>query len=410
MSSRNNDVAEVLVTKGNQAVLGAGNKVANLAPGQIGVFNFETNTSINAAAAPATRNFYLAVGVDTDGDTVTDDVVKSAGSHVQKNNIKFYSYRSYTPGQPMVVLLSDYTADCETEYGIKLEFRNQEIYRTQGYNQFTKAYTMVTGCCDGCAPTCPSGDANEITRQLKLQINNDPLGLISAIAVARQEILQLTVPAISGDLAAGDEVSDADLEVIMAYNATLTDPADFLYTDLQITTVTQKVNSFCSVNLKYFYPRETVVIASKIEGFKCNGTLEVTQQAAFEEGAGYDIKQKEYYTIGFKQGPYRLSTLNGVADERFFLTDSTAKYDQIHLTYDQLSLGGWLEYQNNLASTIAIPTADTTTRNGLLTILDALLTPSGFDALANDALASITSTATVEPTADIDDVTLDGIA
>lgn len=408
--SRNNDVFQVLVTKGNQAVLGPDLTLGALAPGQIGVFDFETNVSINAAGAAGKRNFYLAVGVDTDGDSTTDEIVKSSGSHVQKKNIAFYSYRSYTPGQPMIVTLSNYTADCETEYGIKLEFRNQEIYRSQGYNQFTKAYTMVTGCCDGCAPTCPSGDANEITKQLKFLINSDPAGLITAIAVARQEILQLDVPAISGDLAAGDEVSDADLEVIMAYNATLTDPADFLYTDLQITTVTQKVNSFCSVNLKYFYPRETVIIPTKIEGFKCNGTLTVTQNAAFEEGAGYDIKQKEYMALGWKQGPYRLSTLNGVANERTFITDSAAKYDQIHLTYDQYSIGAWLEYYNNLASTIAIPTADTTTRNGLLTILDALITPQGFDALADDALASVTSTTVVEPTADIDDPALDGIA
>lgn len=406
--ARNNDVFQVLVTSGNQAVLDAGNRLGDLAPGQIGVFDFETNLSVSAATAASKRNYYLAVGIDSDGDTVTDDVMKSAGSHVQKKNIQFYSYRSYAPGRPMIVVLKDYTADCETEYGIKLEFRNQEIYRTQGYNQFTKAYTMVTSCCDGCTPTCPSGDANEITKQLKFIINEDPAGLVTADAIARQDLTILD-HGTSADYTAGDVVSDADVDAIMAFNAAQADPADYVYTDLQITTVTQAVNKYCSVNLKYFYPRETVIIASKIEGFKCTGTLETTQQAAFEEGSGYDIKQLEYEANGWKDSPYRLSTLNGVARDIPYNAIATTKYDQIALTYDQYSIGAWLEYYNNLATIIAIPTADTTTRNGLLAVLDAILTPQGFDALADDALAAQANPATHDPTSALSPAT-DGIA
>ena len=136
--SRNNDVFQVLVTKGDQEVLAANNTVADLAPGQIGVFDYNTNLSIGLLGGIVPRNFYLAVGLDTDGDTVTDDIMKSAGSHIQARNLAFYSFRPHTAGQPLKVVLKNYTADCETEYGIKLELRNQEIYRTQGYNQFTK--------------------------------------------------------------------------------------------------------------------------------------------------------------------------------------------------------------------------------------------------------------------------------
>lgn len=404
--SRNNDVFQVLVTKGNQGLLAAGNKVTSLGVGQIGLFNANTNLSITGNPKP--KDFYLAVGLDLNGDTVLDDVAKSAGSHVQSKNIVHYSYRPHTPGRPMVVVLKDFTADCETEYGIKLEFRNQEIYRSQGYNQFTKLYTMVTGCCDGCEPTCPSGDANEITRQLKLQINNDPSGLVTAVAIARQDLTILD-HGVSADLSTGDVVSDADLTAIMAFNATQASPADFVYTDLQITTVTQAVNNFCSVNLKYFYPRETVIIATKVEGFKCNGTVETVQAAVFEEGAGYDIKQKEYHAKGFKEGPYRLSTLNGVAEDRVFNTDSAAKYDQFVLTYDELSEGGWDEFLSNQATIIAVPAADTVTRNALATALDFIATPLGFDALADDAAAAVTNVATIETTTS-KTVATDGLA
>lgn len=405
--SRNNDVFQVLVTKGNQATLAADNSVTDLAPGQIGVFDFNTNQSINGSAP--VKNFYLAVGLDLDGDTVTDDIAKSAGSHAQSKNIAYYSYRPHTPGQPLKTVLKGYTAECETEYGIKLELRNQEIYRTQGYNQFTKTFSIVTSCCAGCEPTCPSGDANEITKQLKANINNDPSGLITAEAIARQDLTILT-HGTSADYAIGDVVSDADVEALFVYNAAQADVADYVYTDLEITTVTQKINNFCDVNLQYFYPRETIAIMTKIGGFKCNGEVEVSQEAVFEEGAGYDVKQLEYEAKGWKESPYRLSTLNGVADYKQYNADQTVKYDVFALTYDQFSIGAWLEYYNNQATIIAVPATDTVTRNALATILDGLLIGQGFDALADDAAAANVGPNVIERTTDIDDVDADGIA
>lgn len=401
--ARNNDVFQVLVTKGNQAVLGAGSKVTNLQPGQIGVFNFDTNLSIDGTEP--TRNFYLAVGIDKDGDGVTDDVAKSRGSHIQGKNIAFYSFRPHTPGKPMKVVLKDYVADCETEYGIKLELRNQEIYRSQGYNQFTKTYSIKTSCCGGCEPTCPSGDANEITKLLFINISNDPTGLVKANILPRGSVAAAGVtPDANGHLTL------AQVDTIMTYNATQTDPDDYVFTNLEIETVTQKINNFCQVNLKHFYPRETVAIVTKVEGFKCNGTVEVTQQVAFEEGSGYDIKQLEYEALGWDVSPYRLSTLNGVADERSYNTVTTEKYDQIALTYDQFSIGAWLEYLNNEATLIAIPATNTITRNSLIAVLDKIVQPNGFDALADDAAIASTNPTVSEPTSAIDNVNLDGIS
>ena len=401
--ARNNDVFQVLVTKGNQAVLGAGSKVTNLQPGQIGVFNFDTNLSIDGSVP--TKNFYLAVGLDRDGDGVTDDVAKSRGSHIQGKNIAFYSFRPHTPGKPMKVVLKDYVADCETEYGIKLELRNQEIYRSQGYNQFTKTYSIKTSCCDGCEQTCPSGDANEITKLLFINISNDPTGLVKANILPRGSVAAAGVtPDANGYLTL------AQVDTIMAYNATQTDPANYVLTNLEIETVTQKINNFCQVNLKYFYPRETVAIVTKIEGFKCNGAVKVTQQAAFEEGSGYDIKQLEYEALGWDVSPYRLSTLNGVADERSYNTVTTEKYDQIALTYDQFSIGAWLEYLNNEATLIAVPESNSVTRDSLIAVLDQIVQPNGFDALADDAAIASTNPTVSEPTSAIDNVNSDGIA
>ena len=402
--SRNNDVFHLLVTKGNQAVLAKDKKVTELLPGQIGIFNYDTNLSFDATVATAPRNFYLAVGIDA-GNGTTGDIMKSAGSHVQGKNIAFYSFRPYTPGRPMKVLLKDYVANCETEYGIKLELRNQEIYRTQGYNQFTKTYTMKTSCCDGCEPTCPSGDANEITKQLFINISNDPSGLVKANIKPRAGAVLPSGVTVD----ANGNLTLAQVDTIMAANAAQTNPANFVYTDLEIETVPQTIQDFSAVSLNYMYPRQTVAILTKVGDFKCSGTVATTQTAVFEEGAGIDVKQLEYQAKGWTESPYRVSTVNGVADNRIYITDASGKYDVFALTYDQFSLGGWLEYFHNQASIIAIPTADTVTRNGLAAILDKVAVAQSFEPLADDAAAAIVDPAVIERTTD-KSVPTDGIS
>ena len=404
--SRNNDVFHLLVTKGNQAVLAKDKKVTELAPGQIGVFNYDTNLSI-AAADPAPKNFYMAVGVDA-GDGTTGDIMKSAGSHVQGKNIAFYSFRPYTPGRPMKVVLKDFTANCDTQYGVKIELRNQDIYMTQGYVQFTKTYTMKTSCCKDCVPTCPSGDANEITKQLLINVANDPTRLVKARALARQPLVVAT-HGVSKAYAKGDVVTDADLTAIMVFNKTKTAIADMVFTDIEFETVGSKANDFNSVNLDYKGTRQTVAIITKVDGFECTGVVETTQTAVFEEGAGYDLKQMEYFTKGWTESPYRVSTVNSLADNRTFNTDAAQKYDVFALTYDQFSLGGWLEYFHNQATVLAIPTADATTRAGIVAILDKVAVAQAFEPLADDSAAAVASPTTVERTTDKTPAT-DGIS
>ena len=404
--SRNNDVFHLLVTKGNQAVLAKDKKVTELAPGQIGVFNYDTNLSI-AAADPAPKNFYMAVGVDA-GDGTTGDIMKSAGSHVQGKNIAFYSFRPYTPGRPMKVVLKGFTANCDTQYGVKIELRNQDIYMTQGYVQFTKTYAMKTSCCNDCVPTCPSGDANEITKQLLINVANDPTGLVKARALARQPLVVAT-HGVSKAYVKGEVVTDADLTAIMVFNKTKTAIADMVFTDIEFETVGSKANDFNSVNLDYKGTRQTVAIITKVDGFECTGVVVTTQTAVFEEGAGYDLKQMEYFTKGWTESPYRVSTVNSLADNRTFNTDAAQKYDVFALTYDQFSLGGWLEYFHNQATVLAIPTADATTRAGIVAILDKIAVAQAFEPLADDSAAAVASPTTVERTTDKTSAT-DGIS
>jgi hypothetical protein len=104
-----------------------------------------------------------------------------------------------------------------------------------------------------------------------------------------------------------------------------------------------------------------------------------------------------------------VSSLLGLAQDRTFNADVREKYDQFALTHDQYSQGAWLEYFANQATLLAIPAEDTTTRDEIVAILDALTSPLGFDALADDVALANTDPEVVEPTTDIDNPDEDGI-
>ena len=369
--SRNNDVFQVLVTKGNQAVLAAGNEVTDLLPGQAGVFSFESNLSIDGSVP--TRNFYVAVGLDEDGDGVTDNIRKSAGSHIQTRNIAFYSYRPFEAGRPMILEFKDFKTSCGEQYGIAIEFRNQQIYRTQGYVQFKVNYVVEGVCCDGCSTGCESGDDNLVAKKLVDAINNDPRGFVKA------EMFNTTTDAVVTDY-------DAFVAANLVVN-TDADPANDVKLGVRITSIPQKINKYMGIDTKYFHMRETFLVPSKLIGFECNGEFSVKQTAKVTQGLGYDIQYLEYLAGGWNgnPGPYRTYRVNGLAKPITYVAETNTQYGILALTYDQFSIGGWLEYLNNEATVIAIPQADSVTRASLLGVIDKLAKLSNFDELADDA-------------------------
>ena len=334
------------------------------------------------------QEVYLAVGVNRSGSAVLEDVVKSAGQVIQLRNTKSFTAKEYTTPKPKVVEITGFTAKCESDYAIKVEFRNQQIYGIHGYNQFTKTFNYTTGCCtqQDCT-SCPQGDCNELAVGLVNNVNADPDKLVLAELI---------------DGPGGTVVTDP-----VAWSA---DPANAgKCLAIRLTTQLEAIRKYCSVNLKYFNPRGTNIIVSPTQGFECNGSIAVTQELRYEEGAGYDINHLEYIAGGWngKPGPYRVSETTGVAREGFeYFATATGKYTTLSLTYDQFSVGGWLEYLNNLETIIAIPCADTTTLTSLVGVFDVLF--AGRFAPLSDDVASF-DCVNATPVEDINNPAQDGI-
>lgn len=380
--SRNNDVFQVLVTKGNQAVLGAGSSVTALAPGQVGVFNYESGVSIDGTNP--CRNFYIAVGTDVSGTGATTNIMKSAGSHIQGRNIAFYSYRPFQAGVAQQVEITNIKSTCGKQYGFNLNFNNEHITKLQGALQFKIPVLVESVCCDGCGTGCETGDDNLLALKFRDAINANSKGLVKA------EIID----------PAGVVVTDYD--AFVTANATVNN--DNITTNdvklgVRLTAIPEAIQAYSGVDLHYLTLRDTFLQVTMSEGFECTGVnIETTVKPVIAQGLARDIQQMEYIASGWgPAGPYRISW-GFLKGPQYFAVDG-GQYGIVALTYDQFSVGGWQEYLNNEAVIIAIPTADTVTRAALLGVLDKLVAPFQFDALTDDGAAY-----------SVEDKTKDGLA
>jgi hypothetical protein len=373
MSNRNNDVFRVLpVTNCTLLSPGEGASLEDLAVGQLGAFDADTNLAIDQFTSPMPKSIFFALAYNTDSGAI--DYRTSAGQLIQRQGVVGYTTKLCTTGSPMEVTISNFKAQCDTEYGIRVEFRNARINRIQGYNQFSKAYMVTTPCCDDCAEGCGSLDANVLTNLFVSTINADESGLVIAQAIAKQA-LTIATHGTSVNYAPGAIMTAADVAALVTFNATA-DAADKVYADIQLVSQPLNIGSFCQVNLHYYKLLETVLVVSLIEGFGCSGATTVNQYPTYAEGTGINIQQKEYHASGWAgSGPYKLSEVTGTAKGNIiYLAEKNTNYDQIILEHNQTSESGWQEYMNTMSTVFAYPCDDCNLADSLTRVLDAFIT------------------------------------
>lgn len=373
MSNRNNDVFRVLpVTNCTLLPATGGNSIEDLAVGQLGAFDAATNLAVSELTNPMPKEIYFAVAYETASGAI--DYRTSAGQMIQRKGVVGFTQKLCSTGAPMKVTVGNFTAQCDTEYGIRVEFRNARINRIQGYNQFSKAYMVTTPCCDDCAEGCGSLDANVLTQLLIANINADEAGLVLAQAVARQA-LNDTVHGTSVDYTIGQVMTPADVQALITFNKTAVAGTE-VFSDIQLVSQPLSIGSFCQVNLQYYKLLETVLVVSLVEGFGCSGVTTINQYPVYAEGTGANILQKEYHGSGWAgSGPYKLSEVTGTAKGNIvYLADKNTNYDQIILEHNQTSESGWKEYENTMSTIFAYPCDDCTLSSSITDFLTAFIT------------------------------------
>jgi hypothetical protein len=375
MSNRNNVVFNVLPISSNTAILPKNSTMEALlaVPGKVGFFDAETNVSVDATSTKP-KKFYAAVS------TANGTFRKSAGQYIQTKGIINLTERAYQAGSPMVVTIDMPKAKCDTEYGIRVEFRNSRIYRFQGYNQYSKAFIVKTPCCDDCADDCNSYDVNLLLQALRNRVNLDNDNVIEAKLITpvalfeEEEAGEIDIPGLSGDLAAGATISDADLLAINTYNATAVTK---LILKLVLTSKPIQIGQWAQVNLAFHKLIETVLIVSPLEDSNMCSYMTVSNQfPVMTEGSGANVMSKEYEAAGWNgAGPYVVSdTTSTPIGNIEYLANQATNYHQFALEHEFKLNSGFGEYEEPHTTYFALPTGNTdaiTSLRAMLAFLSA---------------------------------------
>lgn len=303
---KNNPIFQVLVVTNNALRVANGNPW-DLAVGQLGIFDAETNKAVTAAIPD---KFYLAVGVANQAGTI-GDIRKSAGEHIKKAmlNSVFSKHPETAADQTIAVDLTGLVPVVGEDYLIRLSFLSGHILTQNGFALPRKSFVVT-------ATTAVLAD------------------LVNAIT---------------------DEVNK-DLEGVV------------VATDDGATTVTFTIKSeplakiVNGINANYSFLRQlkaTLALGGQFEYESANISITDTPPV-YAQGSGYDIMQWEYVSGGWKGKPeggiYRTSeVLEQFYGDTEIFADKTKKYWTMRLNYAYPSnSGGMLEYSNEMETVICI--------------------------------------------------------
>lgn len=386
--SKNNSVFNVLPTSGDSAILAKDQTWDALADGQLGIFNSDTGLSVDATSA-VPRDIHFITAHDTNGDGQIDDIRRSPGFVFQTGNVESYNVRKYNPPRTQKFVISGIKASCDTTYSIKFQGWNDDVFRTIGWNAYSKRFTVDTGCCDPCADCeCGTGSCKELAYKLAMNINETSNGMLKAgLLTDTGAALAFTAyDAYAADAANKDKCLDIEIESMAAAT----------------------ISNLCGIPVGYSWTRVMAFEVILGTGFTCsNGLVTETQELMYEQGAKGDIQMCEYQAGGWNGNPgLNRQYAGGLARPITYLANAP-KYDQIWITNHQREIAGWHAHDANLSLNIAVPSTDSTTLASVIAVLDVMFSKFGFDALSDDLGSQ--SSATGTDISSIDNTAEDGI-
>lgn len=336
--STNNKVFQVLVPSGNKAVAAAGTTLDNLTVGQIGVFDNDTKLAIDGTTISAIDKIFIAVGRGN------DNIDDSAGQNIPLDLLEAVTFKQATKAVNQKQLISGFdNVKPDTDYTLRMEFRNGQIAQTQGTVGFFKSFSFRTG-------TSETGLAKDFIKKFYEAVKADETrGGLYKVTVVNPTTLA--------------EITDIDAAAANAKFGLL----------IESLPVAETVYGG-SINPVYFKNRQTLINLSLVENLKEAGAIIVEKQASVQpEGLGYDLRQQEYLAMGWKGHIYRASCVTGLElPGAMYYTNPATNYDVFHLTYENKGYAGWSSYKHPIQTIIAVPDADSTTSTSLKTVLDRI--------------------------------------
>lgn len=338
MARTNHPINQVLIV--SDLLTSAGQTVTSLSAGQIGMFNYDTGLSL--AAIGDTKRIFFAVGVDRNGDSVIDDIVKSTGEYIEVNRIHHSSLVCPTQCTPQVIQVTPQGIKGNTEYVLKVMFQNESLSQLYGHNLPTKVFVAKTGCCES-TNVCDCDDnsvCNKLALDLVQQINLDTEGVMYA------ELYDIVAEAVV-------DVED--------YETWVADSGNTGCLSIRIYGSCEPKGSWYPINYNYRKLRGynltvSFYVASDLS--LNSATITTIQDLVYEQGSGYDVAQLEYIAGGWngKPGSYRTLELADRPNLGFsYNVNPNERYVMIVLGHDAMSVVGFQEPINDMETIFCIP-------------------------------------------------------
>lgn len=207
----------ILVASGNQALVDKNVKLfnadgsLNIEPGQIGIFDAFTHLAVDQTNIASSKDIYIAVGIDKDGDGMAEEIRKSAGEHWNKCSTDVAQTEPPRNECPQIWDFVFDCIECNTDYSLKVQMEGVEwmpYFANQHLPTFT--FNHYTKCCTECEETTPSVACSAFVDDIISQVAqtaNEAANLIdqqypfTAVALTN-ESYEITVPCINDKPAA----------------------------------------------------------------------------------------------------------------------------------------------------------------------------------------------------------------
>ena len=362
-----------LPTKGNAAIVTTGtalydavNKWYNLAPGQIGFFNAETNTAVNASTVVGVKEIFIAIGVGvvTGQATKSKKVRVSNGETLSSCLIDYANVDAPQAGSSNTASFYFSCIDCSTNYSIGVQLRDPTLNFFYPENRFhTELISVQSEVCPSCDGDCDyTPDVNDLRNKFIAEIQGNELLKKYVASVANITGGALTVNGVT--YAAG-------------------------------FTITFKVNTQecgCFPTAESIMQRYTIGSIQTIlnSGWAPNSTLATQNLSALAmpKGIGADLQWEEYMEMpggtGFDGLNNEVETTGAPYYAQLEVSRTKNLLVECEKSYCQYSLGHHSTSTNEDANsqkwapkfitTILIPNTDTVTQAAVEGVLNALVT------------------------------------
>jgi len=340
----------VLVTSGNQT-LGTGT-IDALQPGQVGFIDAETHSNISTKADAEKNGFFIVLGVDKDLDGTIDDTRKNYTKIFPKNFVA-YTQKCYQAYQAKKIRFKGCTIAFDTEYLLKLQFKSNGLYVTNGDTPADKLIAYRTEPCIDTA-TCTNPNIEAMFTDILSQVNDDEQinDFVSVIVID---------PNTNAPI--------ANLHTWCAANPGVAPGLEFTIEKPAWTPVLQEIYN-------YVNPREMETELYSYAGFENNGTITVSQPMIYEQNSGREIQELERIAGGWDGNPGIYRELEAGMKNINYLSSANGTYTVITIFYKTVSESGVAQYTNDESVVIAIPDGDTATVQAIRGRLGLLITGS----------------------------------